>query len=209
VQFLTIPPDPVVFSGNFLGEFLGGREFIPDMCFNRTPAPNMPEAWAYMTRAEQPFMPPAPGHHGAYLRLLSGAIYMPPLTDPWAPLPIFVADKPGRHVYLGHYVQPRSPDFLSYSETEDHVPVTVRRHIADRFGGPIRPDWVSRALKMQSFAQQRPAVSFPLTEESRLMLERHDREAEEMVAGMDGNGIMQAMENVRGRPSMIEPCVRE
>ena len=120
---------------------------------------------------------------------------MPPLTDPWAPLPIFVADKPGRHVYLGHYVQPRSPDFLSYSETEDHVPVTVRRHIADRFGGPIRPDWVSRALKMQSFAQQRPAVSFP--------------EAEEMVAGMDGNGIMQAMENVRGRPSMIEPCVRE
>lgn len=147
------------FHHEFIEQTLLGMLYSPGLYFNKMPGPCiLPQRTYYMLgTANEPFLPIAPGEHGArlapfikisledeYEQLLQGLF-------PYFDVPMFVLDEKNRYIYYGNYSQTRWSDKLDHDTMTARVPQHVKEHWATELTALPRDEWVTEELKKHFF----------------------------------------------------------
>ncbi|KAK4911897.1 hypothetical protein LTR49_019614 [Elasticomyces elasticus] len=174
-----LPPPPsdmdipntntITFTWEFLMKEFGGEQWSPGFYFIAV-APKIPcQTYWVLEREWEPFLPTAPGQHGAKLSPVFNDQEFEPGQGPdvinFKDVPLFVREDGSKeYTYYGQYSQPRYSDKLDYERVMETVPKKVRQRWADCLTDPARPEWVTKAL-MECF-WPRPRFEGPLPTDS-------------------------------------------
>lgn len=145
------------FHPQFLEEVLGGSDWSPGLKFvvgnstciirNRT--------YYQFDAATEPYLPEAPGQHGAKLTAFFNKAPeeehdLPEDVSSSEDVPMFVRQTDGRYAYFGNYTQSRWSDKLDYDSMMARVPQSIKEHWATELTSAVRPPWVTEELKKAS-----------------------------------------------------------
>ena len=153
------------FTWELLALNFGGFQWSPGFYF--VPGQSIiPSKSYWILDAElEPFLPGAPGKHGAKLT----AFYNETPSDPgeapdvenYMSVPVFVRAEGGNeYKYFGNYSQNRFSDKLDYDAIMTRVTEDVRQYWAKQLTDKGRPEWVTKCL-MQHF-WPRPTYDGPI-----------------------------------------------
>ena len=148
---LNVEHNTETFTWEFLNLTFRGEQWSPGFYFVSEKSPLPSKSYWVLDGEFEPYLPPAPGHHGAKLTALfngtESAAGEAPDESNYMNVPVFVCDT-GRleYTYLGNYSQTRFSDKLDIDTTLDRVPEKVRRFWAEQLAAQGRPDWVTREL---------------------------------------------------------------
>lgn len=149
----TIPDNKETFSFDFLQDNLGGRFWSSGFYFEPGHSILPSKAYWMLEADKEPFIPKAPGQHGAKLTPFFNETPSPhaPEPDNYMDCPVFIIE-PGttKYRYYGNYSQTRYSDKVCYDCIQDHIPEKTLRQWADDLSRTGRPEWVTKAL-MQHF----------------------------------------------------------
>ncbi|TKA81793.1 hypothetical protein B0A55_02158 [Friedmanniomyces simplex] len=155
-----MPPPPALnspdtnkttFTWEFLAKELRGSHWSPGFYFIRTASKIPSQTYWLLEHEWEPFLPSAPGQHGAKLSpLFNDQEFEPgqgPDVENYMDVPLFVRlERSGEYTYYGQYNQPRYSDKLDYDRVMETVPEKIRQRWADTLVQPDRPEWVTKAL---------------------------------------------------------------
>lgn len=163
------------FTSDFLVQTFGGFLWTPGLYYiPEIPAVEDFRAYWIVDGEWDPYLPSAPGEHGAKLSpiedRMSDADAWPDLAD-LLNTPVFVRP-PGKkeYKYYGNYSIFRMSDKLDYDRMMEHVPLKVREYWANQLTSPKRPEWLTRHL-MEHFWPP-PRYYGPIPADIRLQSER-------------------------------------
>jgi len=130
---------------------LGGTEHSPGLYYVPLShgVSTLPGRTFYvMDRTHEPYLPKAPGHHGAKLTaLFNSATDNPAEGIPcYDNVPLFITTGGKEYVYFGTYSQLRWSDKLDYDRMIEAVPHDVKMYHAELLADPARPKWVTEQL---------------------------------------------------------------
>ncbi|GIZ43144.1 hypothetical protein CKM354_000638300 [Cercospora kikuchii] len=172
-----------VFTWDFLGDLLGGKEWSPGFYFNSSKDCILPtKGYWLVDLAHEPFMPRNPGEHGAKLtaffnETLAGDDGAPDEMN-YKDTPIFVSSDGGKmYRYMGKYSQNRYSDKVGYDTMMEHIPQSVLKFHAEQLAQVGRPNWLTTCLKNHFWPK--PVYDGPIPTES------EDAAAEISKSGMD------------------------
>ncbi|KAI9720192.1 MAG: hypothetical protein M1812_003010 [Candelaria pacifica] len=150
-QSLPFPNEPEEFSPSFLKSVLKGSIMTPSVWYNKD-ASALTEAYYTMNRKNEPYLPSAPGHHGAKLT----AVMQDPGFD-MDVLPLFIrsGDPDSKYIYFGDYTQPRISDPVSWAEQSKLVPYHVRDFWGKDLTRPQQAKWRIDAMAKQLYPEMR------------------------------------------------------
>ncbi|KAK4554499.1 hypothetical protein LTR86_008353 [Recurvomyces mirabilis] len=172
-----VPSIPTNHTQTFTWEFLtttfGGKKHSPSFYYipNKTSLVKSRGYWILEAEYE-PFLPIHPGQHGAKLTpFFNDTVDASGLTDDgpdeenYLDTPVFVS-KVGEagYTYFGQYSQLRFSDKLDYERVMEIVPERIRRYWAEQLASPLRPAWVTKALKEHFWP--RPKYEGPIPTDS-------------------------------------------
>lgn len=177
----TIPDShTTTFTWEFLTQNFGGAKYSPSFYFISGKTSLLKTRGYWILEAEfEPFLPTNPGGHGAKLTpffndTVAKAGEAPDETN-YLDTPVFIS-KVGQagYTYFGHYSQLRFSDKLDYDRVMETVPENIRRYWANQLASPLRPAWVTKALKERFWPKPKyegpiptnSALATPLTAES-------------------------------------------
>ncbi|OAL03567.1 hypothetical protein IQ06DRAFT_366137 [Phaeosphaeriaceae sp. SRC1lsM3a] len=148
----------VTFHPQFLDEHLSGSEWSPGMKYVIGNSTCMLKNRTYfvLSPTVDPFLPKHPGQHGAKLVPFFNRApedvhdNLPDGVSSSDDVPIFV-EQDGRYVYFGNYSQTRWSDKVGFDAMMANVPEHVKEYWANELTSPLRPDWVTEALKLHFF----------------------------------------------------------
>ena len=237
-QNLSIPKSPETFKSDFLhlhlfGDRVSQTLYWSDWKDKRSPykgnphtAPNhgyIIDAYHIVKSEHEPFMPAAPGHHGAKL---SPFVHQHDYDDvPRDDVALFVSDANGKSVYYGQYRQPRQPDLLDYDRLVEEVPITVKRYWAHKLGTLDHSSELTKWLResVKSYLCETHYPRFKIEEEEDYDMrvqsprrEPHDAEEElefrqeldNAIRDMDEDKIMEFYRDV-SRPNPERDCLSD
>ncbi|EMC93274.1 hypothetical protein BAUCODRAFT_43968, partial [Baudoinia panamericana UAMH 10762] len=157
-----MPPTPIVelpsaktisFSWEFLQDHLKGEHWSPAFYFVASGSGKLGSTKAYwMLEGEyEPFVPSAPGQHGAKMTPFFNGTYsergQAPTEEDYKNTPVFIRRQgEAGYVYFGQYSQLRYSDKLDFDRVMETVPQKVREYWADLLTEPDRPEWITKAL---------------------------------------------------------------
>lgn len=142
-----------MFSWTFLTDLFGGQEWCSGYYFNSDKSCMLPSQGYWLVELEhEPFMPRAPGQHGAKVTTFFNDT---PVSQGRAPklknykdTPVFVSADRGRNYrYLGQYSQLRYSDKIGYDTLMEHIPESVRRYHVEQLARVGRPPWVTWCMR--------------------------------------------------------------
>lgn len=149
------------FHIDFLNNHLGGILWSPGLRYithSNSAAQVLRNRTYYMIDpAHEPFLPKAPGQHGAKLTAFFNKApeeefdNLPEGTNSYTNVPMFVQLGSGRYAYFGNYSQTRWSDKLDVDTVKTRVPVHVRAYIAKELTALDREPWVTEELKKHLF----------------------------------------------------------
>jgi hypothetical protein len=151
--------DLTTFHHDFLCQTLGGGIWSPGLRFVSGKGPCMLKNRTYyqIDPKNEPFLPKAPGEHGAKLTAFFNAApeekfasLLPEDSNSYENVPMFVLVGK-RYMYFGNYSQTRWSDKLDYDTMTARVPQHVKNFWADELTAPTREAWVTDALKKHFF----------------------------------------------------------
>ena len=193
-----IPANPETFSFKYLHEILKGNQERPCMYQSSNPTALCP-VWCLLKSAGQPFLPRAPGHHGARISLVT----VPPEKDlVYDSFPVFVQDPSGQYLYYGHYREPRAPDELSYDEMMEKLPPDLLQQIAretvvtSRYGGKLLPTWKQEALAAKLFGEREPDTESLVEAKRFRVISDYEERVIKLIEKLDVSDIMAAFQAV-------------
>lgn len=146
------------FSAEFIHDLFGGGQWSPGYYFISKGACVLSSRAYYGLDAYiDPFLPPAPGKHGAKLVpfIRNSTEEDDPDEKHLLDVPMFVrssdfaklAGKPNEeYVYFGNYSQLRFSDRLDYDSMIETIPHDVKMYWAEQLSDTSRPLWVTNAL---------------------------------------------------------------
>ncbi|KAH7382699.1 hypothetical protein DE146DRAFT_236761 [Phaeosphaeria sp. MPI-PUGE-AT-0046c] len=148
----------ITFHPQFLDEHLGGSEWSPGMKYVMGNSTCMLKNRTYfvLSSAIDPYLPKYPGQHGAKLVPFFNRApedvhdNLPDDVSSSENVPVFV-EQHGRYVYFGNYSQTRWSDRVGLDTMMAKVPEDVKEYWAKELTSPLRPDWVTEALKLHFF----------------------------------------------------------
>ncbi|KAK3678283.1 hypothetical protein LTR78_001578 [Recurvomyces mirabilis] len=160
----TMPPSPILcipathtqtFTWEFLTSTFGGKKHSPSFYFIPTKTSLLKSRGYWILEAEyEPFLPVHPGQHGAKLTPFfndtvdASEMGEGPDEENYLDTPVFVSKVgEGVYTYFGQYSQLRFSDKLDYERVMETVPERIRRYWANQLADPLRPAWVTKALK--------------------------------------------------------------
>jgi hypothetical protein len=130
---------------------LGGTEHSPGLYYvplshGLSTLPN--RTFYVIDRTYEPYLPKAPGHHGAKLTALfnitaDDSTEGSPCYDN---VPLFITNGGKDYFYFGTYSQLRWSDKLDYDRMMEAVPHDVKMYHAELLADPARPKWVTEQL---------------------------------------------------------------
>lgn len=140
----------VSFTWDFLSDLLRGLEHSPGLYYSPKStgmAVLRGRTYYIIDRTYEPYMPKAPGHHGAKL---TAFFNNSPTADgddiSYENLPLFITSNGKDFYYFGQYSQKRWSDKLDYDRMSECVPDAVKMHHAELLADPARPKWVTDQL---------------------------------------------------------------
>ncbi|KAL2356508.1 hypothetical protein BJ546DRAFT_838785 [Cryomyces antarcticus] len=155
LSFIPATATMQTFAFDFLQATLGGTQwspgfyFVPSTTASKGPLPG--RTYWLLNREYEPFLPKAPGAHGAKLTAFFNEIVEgtqdSPGEDSYLNVPVFICAGEDRYAYFGTYSQLRLSDRLDFDRMQEVVPHEVKMHWADQLSDPNRPAWVTRALR--------------------------------------------------------------
>lgn len=149
----------VTFHPAFLQNTLGGTPWSPGLRFIKRPGACMLKKRTYyeLDPATEPFLPLAPGKHGAKLTAFFNKSpeedfgeLLGENTDTYKNVPMFVMEG-NRYVYYGNYTQSRWSDKVGFDTMSAQVPQNIKEYWAHELTATPREDWVTEALKKHFF----------------------------------------------------------
>lgn len=132
---------------------LGGIEHSPGVYYvplshGLSTLPN--RTYYVIDRTHEPYLPKAPGHHGAKLTALFNSAAVADDSTDGSPCyndaPLFITTGGKEYVYFGTYSQLRWSDKLDYDRMIEAVPHHVKMYHAELLADPSRPKWVTEQL---------------------------------------------------------------
>ncbi|KAF7198492.1 hypothetical protein HII31_00231 [Pseudocercospora fuligena] len=154
----SIPAHEQTFSFDFLQNFLGGEVWSSGFYYIDTRKhSHLPTRAYWMLETDnEPFLPGAPGQHGAKLTAFFNETLvdegMGPSEKNYLNTPVFIRKRGEEgYRYFGMYSQLRYSDKLSYNELKQHVPKKVLLALAEELTESGRPKWVTAALRKAMF----------------------------------------------------------
>jgi len=130
---------------------LGGTEHSPGLYYvplshGLSTLPN--RTYYVIDRTHEPYLPKAPGHHGAKLTaLFNGAADDSAEGSPcYENVPLFITTGGKHYFYFGTYSQLRWSDKLDYDRMMEAVPHDVKMYHAELLADTARPKWVTEQL---------------------------------------------------------------
>ncbi|KAF1946947.1 hypothetical protein EJ02DRAFT_200368 [Clathrospora elynae] len=147
------------FHPAFLDQHFGGDPWSPGLQFVHTPGPCMLKNRTYyrIDPDNEPFLPEAPGNHGAKLTAFFNtapeeacADLLDPDSNSYENVPMFVRVG-NRYVYYGNYSQTRWSDKLDIDTMTARVPQHVKQYWAEDLTATTRQNWVTEGLKKHFF----------------------------------------------------------
>ncbi|KXS96896.1 hypothetical protein AC578_6223 [Pseudocercospora eumusae] len=154
----SIPVHEQTFSFDFIHNFFGGEVWSPGFYYiDSSRHSHLPSRAYWMLETDnEPFLPAAPGQHGAKLTAFFNKTLvdegMGPSEKNYLNTPVFIRKQgEGGYRYFGMYSQLRYSDKLSHHELKQHVPKRVLLAVAEELAESGRPGWVTQALKKAMF----------------------------------------------------------
>ncbi|EME79770.1 uncharacterized protein MYCFIDRAFT_37595, partial [Pseudocercospora fijiensis CIRAD86] len=153
----SIPAHEQTFSFSFLQDLFGGKVWSPGFYYVSSEQCYLPsKAYWILETENEPFLPTAPGQHGAKLTAFFNETLvdegMGPGVENYQNTPVFIRQQgESGYRYFGMYSQPRYSDKLSHDTMMQHVPEKVRLALAEQLAESGRPAWVTQALRKAMF----------------------------------------------------------
>ncbi|KAI8931230.1 hypothetical protein NX059_011578 [Plenodomus lindquistii] len=153
----------VTFHPDFINFTLKGESWSPGLRFMSGPGPHMLRNRTYymLDPKTEPFLPTAPGTHGAKLTAFfkeSPETFHADFEDDacsYDNVPMFVETKDAagrfRFIYYGNYTQTRWSDKLDHDTMSTKVPESIKQYWAEELTSSARESWVTDALKKHFF----------------------------------------------------------
>lgn len=143
------------FSWELINNSLNGHQWSPGFYFisgKKTGPLNLRSYWV-LEGDYEPYLPKAPGQHGAKLTAMFNGTELAAGQGPdetnYLNVPVFVR-APGQkeYAYFGNYSQKRFSDRLDYDHVLDDnvIPAEVRKYWAHQLADSSRPEWVTKEL---------------------------------------------------------------
>ncbi|KAK5127794.1 hypothetical protein LTR85_004910 [Meristemomyces frigidus] len=166
------PPAPIdvtnnveTFTWEFLKIQLRGEQWSPGYYFVAHGSNLKSKAYWVLEAEYEPFLPAAPGQHGAKLTAFFNSTESEPGEAPdednYKNTPVFIKlEGCKEYVYFGNYKQIRFSDKLDFDRVMETVPKKVREYWADQVTAEGRPEWVTRCLMEQFWP--RPKYEGPI-----------------------------------------------
>lgn len=130
---------------------LGGMEHSPGLYYvplshGLSTLPN--RTYYVIDRTHEPYLPKAPGHHGAKLTAFFNCAADDSIEDNpcYDNVPLFITNGGKDYFYFGTYSQLRWSDKLDYDRMMEVVPHDVKMYHAELLGDQARPKWVTEQL---------------------------------------------------------------
>lgn len=167
---LDVESNTETFTWEFLKNTLHGEQWSPGFYYASSgDCPLKSKAYWVLEGDYEPYIPTAPGEHGAKLTaFFNNTIPKPgegPNEENFHDTPVFIR-QPGKneYVYFGHYSQKRFSDKLDHDTVNERVPEKVRKYWAEQLSETGRPRWVTNEL-VQHF-WPKPAYDGPIPTDS-------------------------------------------
>ena len=188
-----LPPESVTFSMNFLQDELRGALWSPGFYFihpdNRPEGSKVTAYWLLENKMD-PFLPTAPGEHGAKLTPFFNTTFSKPGAAPteedYMNAPVFIAKTAGcEYEYFGQYSQTRYSDKLDFERIADG---TVLPFVLDTWAKYLTlnsqkhlPAWTKDALREHIWPK--PVYTGPTSLEP--AMSSHDTNGSQTLASDD------------------------
>lgn len=155
----------VTFDPEFIQVTLRGESWSPGLHFMSGPGPYVLRNRTYyiLNPQNEPFLPSAPGQHGAKLTAFFKESPETFHSDfdhdacSYANVPMFVETKGCngrfRYLYYGNYSQTRWSDKLDHDTMMTKVPPAIKSYWAEELTSAAREDWLTEELKRHLFPQ--------------------------------------------------------
>ncbi|KAK5138202.1 hypothetical protein LTR08_004897 [Meristemomyces frigidus] len=139
------------FTWEFLQLNLNGHQWSPGFYFIAHEPILKSKAFWMLEGEFEPFLPSAPGLHGAKLTAFFNETDAvegeAPVEENYYDTPVFVrVEGSNEYRYYGNYSQLRFSDKLDYDHMMENVPEKVRQFWSDQLTDLERPEWVTKAL---------------------------------------------------------------
>jgi hypothetical protein len=163
-----VPASTITFPAEMLHAHFHGDQWSPGFWFVKSDSILPSKSYWLLNHNVEPFLPSAPGQHGAKLTpffndTLSGNGDAPG-EEHYQRVPLFIestdANDPGFR-YFGEYSQTRYSDQVGYDTLMANVPNSVRRYWAKQLSEHDRPPWVTQKLVEQFWPK--PVYEGPIT----------------------------------------------
>ncbi|KAK4544142.1 hypothetical protein LTR36_004640 [Oleoguttula mirabilis] len=148
---IDISDNVETFTWEFLQLNLHGAQWSPGYYFIAHESRLKSKAYWVLDGEYEPFLPSAPGQHGAKLTAFFNSTLSErgeaPTEFNYQKTPVFVrAAGSKEYVYYGDYSQRRYSDRLDYDRVMESVPAKVRTYWAEQLTAEARPGWVTKSL---------------------------------------------------------------
>ena len=160
------------FHIDFLNNHFGGILWSPGLKYidhsNSAAQVLRNRTYYMMDPKHEPFLPKAPGEHGAKLTAFFNKApeeefdNIPEGTNSYTDVPMFVQLHAGRYAYFGNYSQTRWSDKLDIDAMKTRVPATVKEYISKELTASDREPWVTEELKKHLFPRPEYEGAIPL-----------------------------------------------
>ncbi|KAK5286022.1 hypothetical protein LTR16_004331 [Cryomyces antarcticus] len=137
LSFIPATATMQTFAFDFLQATLGGTQwspgfyFVPSTTASKGPLPG--RTYWLLNREYEPFLPKAPGAHGAKLTAFFNEIVEgtqdSPGEDSYLNVPVFICAGEDRYAYFGTYSQLRLSDRLDFDRMQEVVPHEVKMFV--------------------------------------------------------------------------------
>lgn len=139
------------FTWEFIHTTLGGEQWSPGFYFIARNSILPGKAYWSLEAEWEPFLPTAPGQHGAKLTAFFNTTLSQageaPDEENYKDTPVFISQDGGKtYTYFGHYSQLRFSDKLDYDRMMEAVPERIRQYWAEQLAAQGRPEWVTTEL---------------------------------------------------------------